>query len=105
VCRGMPSCPWDTCGVGPGRGLVGFLWGLREAQAVELDGRSEAWCPHSEVDLRAASDQNRSNESERPCPGMRPAAQAPAALQAEEVVIGQNSAIGSGGLARDGTGV
>jgi hypothetical protein len=27
VCRGMPSCPWDTCGGGPSHGLVGFLWG------------------------------------------------------------------------------
>ena len=43
--RGMPSCPWDTCGAGPGRGLVGFLWGSREAQVVEPAGRSEAWCP------------------------------------------------------------
>lgn len=45
MCRGMPSCPWDTCGAGPGRGLVGFLWGSREAQVVEPAGRSEAWCP------------------------------------------------------------
>src|ERR1700747_552419 len=29
----MPSCPWDTCGAGPGRGLVGFLWGTPEAFA------------------------------------------------------------------------
>jgi hypothetical protein len=26
VCHGMPPCPWDTCGGGPGRELVGFLW-------------------------------------------------------------------------------
>ena len=30
MCRGMPSCPWDICGGGPGRGLVGFLWGTPE---------------------------------------------------------------------------
>ena len=30
MCRGMPGCPWDTCGGGPGRGLVGFLWGSPE---------------------------------------------------------------------------
>jgi hypothetical protein len=30
VCRGMPRCPWDVCGGGPGAGLVGFLWGHAE---------------------------------------------------------------------------
>jgi hypothetical protein len=34
VCRGMPSCPWDTCGGGPGRGLVGILWGCPAAHAA-----------------------------------------------------------------------
>ena len=27
----MPSCPWEPCGDGPERGLVGFLWGRPEA--------------------------------------------------------------------------
>ncbi len=40
-----PPEKWDTCGAGPGRGLVGFLWGSLEAQVVEPAGRSEAWCP------------------------------------------------------------
>src|SRR5579863_6903546 len=30
MCRGMPPCPWDVCGGGPGGGLVGFLWGMPE---------------------------------------------------------------------------
>jgi len=33
VCRGMPSCPWGSRGDGPGRGLVGFLWGTLKAFA------------------------------------------------------------------------
>ena len=33
MCRGMPSCPWGSRGGGPGRGLVGFLWGTPEASA------------------------------------------------------------------------
>ena len=27
MCRGVSSCPWGSRGDGPGRGLVGFLWG------------------------------------------------------------------------------
>src|SRR5580658_9554135 len=38
VCRGMPSCPWDTCGGGPGRGLVGFLWGCPAADRAVASG-------------------------------------------------------------------
>jgi hypothetical protein len=35
VCRGMPPCPWDVCGGGPGGGLVGFLWGMPGGLAAD----------------------------------------------------------------------
>ena len=38
MCRGMPSCPWDVCGGGPGGELVGFLWGT-----PEVFGGSRSW--------------------------------------------------------------
>jgi hypothetical protein len=34
VCRGIPSCPWDTCGSGSGRVLVGFLWARQRSPAA-----------------------------------------------------------------------
>jgi len=43
VCRGMPSCPWDTCGAAPGRRLVGFLWGSPESMARREDLIGAHW--------------------------------------------------------------
>ena len=36
-----PPEKWDTCGGGPGRGLVGILWGCPAAHAAV---HREAWC-------------------------------------------------------------
>jgi hypothetical protein len=47
VCRGVPPCPWDVCGGGPGGGLVGFLWGTPRAPAAHVAGRKRPGTPAS----------------------------------------------------------
>ena len=43
MCHGMPSCPWDVCGGGPGGGLVGFLWGTLKAFGGPRGWSSQTW--------------------------------------------------------------
>ena len=38
MCRGMPPCPWDTCGGASWGGLVGFLWGCPAADRAVASG-------------------------------------------------------------------
>jgi hypothetical protein len=63
VCRGVPSCPWDTCGGGPGRGLVGILWGSRE-----VFGGSRSWSFRVlGLQLSRADSRLRTPNMKRPC--------------------------------------
>ena len=55
MCRGMPSCPWDTCGAGPDADLWDFCGARRRPSPAHVAGHSGTWDPGFQGQIRGCA--------------------------------------------------